>query len=205
VAHPPFPIGFLLLAARLSRLTRHPPFVSVRPIRGSLPSQFSCLPFVPSVSFVVHSPFPNSSFVILISSLPHPSIPPFAPFVSFVVHPPYCLLPTAHCPMIIFAKTRGKTPLGCHTSDDHLWPPSVAGSSNLPAPPDGHLWMNPGEKRPVGVTPLMAIYGRDGHLWPLAPRARSTFPGRCLPAQTPQKPRTIPDVNMDRPAAVLGD
>jgi hypothetical protein len=23
--------------------------------------------------------------------------------------------------MIIFAETRGKTPKGCHTPDDHLW------------------------------------------------------------------------------------
>jgi hypothetical protein len=32
----------------------------------------------------------------------------------------HCPLPTAHSPMIIFARTRGKHPLGCHMPDDHL-------------------------------------------------------------------------------------
>jgi hypothetical protein len=35
----------------------------------------------------------------------------------------------------------------------------------VPLRPDGHLWTKPEEKCPEGATHLVAIYGRDGHLW----------------------------------------
>jgi hypothetical protein len=95
----------------------------------------------------------------------------------------HCLLPTAHCPlpMIIFAKSRGKMPGGCHSPDDHLRSATIVDEGS-----DGHLCTKPEERRPQGVTPLMAIYGEMAiygceRRWLLTPRLA---PG-AIPLLTP--------------------
>jgi hypothetical protein len=50
--------------------------------------------------------------------------------------------------------------------------------------PDGHLCTKPEKKRPWGVTVLMAIYGRGGHLWAAGGAiAPATYRPACRPFQ----------------------
>jgi hypothetical protein len=55
-------------------------------------------------------------------------------------------------------KTRGKAPEGVTSLMAIYGEMAIYGAAD--GLPDDHLWSKPGEKRPLGATGLMIIYGR---------------------------------------------